>query len=472
MKSMKFFHQLVVTAAITFSLALCAQAQTFTTLATFDGGNGGQPHFGSLVQGTNGNYYGTTSVGGKNNGGTVFEVTPGGKMSDIYNFCSEYNCTDGYDPWSGLVLGADGNFYGTTNVGGSFGTGTVFKMKIGGKQTTLYSFCDGCSDGDYPVGLVQASNGNFYGTTNNEGANNGGTIFEISPAGEFKLLYSFCSLRDCADGGSAFSAPMQASNGNLYGTTASGGSHGDGVVYEITSAGLYKVLYNFCSQAGCADSEDPAGGLIQGSNGNLYGAVEYGGTDGYGTVFEITATNEFIVLHSFDYTDGAYPVSALVQANDGNFYGTTDYGGYADGTIYEITPEGVFSSLYNFCNVSGCTGEFPGYALGQATTGDFIGATAEGGERNDGTVFSYSTGLDPLVETAPLAAKSGARVIILGNNLTGSSSVMFNGTAAEFTVGSDTYITATVPTGATTGTVSVMTPGGVLNSNPVFRVLP
>jgi uncharacterized repeat protein (TIGR03803 family) len=192
-----------------------------------------------------------------------------------------------------------------------------------------------------------------------------------------------------------------------------------------------------------------------------------------GTVFEITTTNQLIILHSFDNTDGAYPQSALLQASDGNFYGTANNGGGTNnaGTIYEITSGGVFSLLYSLCLPSSCNGYYPSFALAQATDGTLIGTTSNGGANNDGNVFRYSTGLGPLVETVPVAAKVGKRVIILGNGLTGSTSVTFNGTTATFTVVANTEITATVPTGATTGTVTVTTPTGTLNGNPAFQVL-
>jgi uncharacterized repeat protein (TIGR03803 family) len=473
-----FFRAALNVAAITFSLAVCAQAQTFTTLAAFNGGNGEYPSSGSLIQATNGNYYGTAEGGGKYGWGVVFEVTPAGKLSDLYSFCSQTNCADGMSPLA-LVLGSDGNFYGATSLAGNNSySGTIFKMTMGGKLTTLYSFCPAggsCSDGQYPVGLVQASNGNIYGTTVNGGAvSYAGTIFEISSAGKFKLLYSFCSKSNCTDGYKPLSAPTQASNGSLWGTTNGGGVHGGGSVYEITPSGLFKTLYSFCAQAKCADGQYPIGGLIQGSNGSMYGTTESGGAYGYGAVFEITSTNQFIVLHSFDNTDGANPGSALLQASDGNLYGTAIYGGGINnaGTIYEITSGGVFRSLYSFCLPSSCNGYYPEYALAQATDGTFIGATiyTQGVAEGYGTVFSFSTGLGPLVETVPVAAKVGKRVIILGNGLTGSTSVTFDGTAAAFTVVSDTYITATVPIGATSGKVAVTTPAGTLYSNPAFQV--
>jgi uncharacterized repeat protein (TIGR03803 family) len=478
MKSTRLTRLLLTAAAISLSLAVCAQGQTFTTLANFIGGNGDEPYYGSLIQATNGNYYGTTYFGGKNGGGVIFEITPAGKISDIYNFCSLTNCSDGKNPFAGLILATDGNFYGTThNDGGANNAGTVFKMTIGGKLTTLYTFCSqtACADGEAPEGaLVQASNGNFYGTTYNGGAYGYGTIFEITQSGTFKTLYSFCARTNCNDGGQPTSGLVQGTDGNLYGTTYYYGSHRAGTAYEITTAGKFKLLYTFCAQANCADGSNPFGGLVQGLNGNFYGTTNVGGIDNYGTVFELTTAGVLTTLHTFDDTDGGYPTSAPILASDGNFYGTTWADGVTGngGTIYEVTSAGVFSSLYSFCSATSCTGEYPEGAIGQATNGEFIGTTTYGGTGGDGTVFSYGTGLGAFIQTVPKAAKAGARVIILGNGLTGSTSVTFNGTAATFTVVSNTQITATVPTGATTGTVSVTTPTGTLNSSPTFQILP
>jgi uncharacterized repeat protein (TIGR03803 family) len=476
MKLMRFFHVVLTAAAATLVLAVCAQAQTFSTLGNFISSNGNEPYYGSLIQATNGNYYATTYWGGKNGKGVVFEITPAGKLTDLYNFCSQTNCTDGANPYAGLILGSNGDFYGTTQLGGPNNGGTVFKMTIGGKLTTLYSFCTqaNCTDGQTPNGaLVQASNGNFYGTTNAGGAFGYGTIFEITSSGTFKSLYSFCAKTNCNDGGNPDSGLVQGTDANLYGTTYYFGSHRSGTAYEITTAGKFKVLYSFCAQTNCTDGSNPFGGLTQGSNGNFYGTANLGGSD-YGTIFELTTGGVLTTLHTFDYTDGGYPVSAPIEASDGNFYGTTwtSAGTYPGGTIYELTSGGVFSSLYSFCSVSSCTGQNPYGELAQAANGEFIGTTAFGGTGNDGTVYSYSTGLGAFVQTVPKAAKAGARVIILGNGLTGSTSVTFNGTTAAFTVVSNTEITATVPTGATTGTVAVTTPTGTLNSNPEFQVLP
>jgi uncharacterized repeat protein (TIGR03803 family) len=458
--------------AFTFSLAVSAQAQTFTTLGDFNGVNGDAPFFGSMVQATNGNYYGSAHYRGKNGAGVIFQLTSAGKLTTLYSFCALAGCTDGIYPVVAPILGSDGNLYGTTAYGGnSDDSGTVYKMTIGGKLTTLYSFCAMplCSDGGNPAGLIQASNGKFYGVAQQGGAGGSGTFFELTSLGQFKLLYSFCAQPGCADGNGPGASPMQATNGNFYGTATVGGLHGTGVVYEITTSGSYKVLYSFCSQTNCADGSYPQSTLVQDANGNLYGTTYRGGSYGDGTVFEITPTGQYIVLHSFDGTDGEYPYSAPTLANDGNLYGTTT-NGTNNGNIYQITPEGAYTSLYSFCNASSCNASDAAYGLLQGTNGIFYGATTDGGTTGDGVVYSFSNNLNPLVKTVPVAAAVGARVIVLGNGLTGSTSVMFNGVSATFAVDSDTYITATVPAGATTGTVQVVTPTGTLNSSPVFQV--
>jgi len=467
MKTMRFPLQILAALAITFSLAVSVQAQTFTVLSVFNGTNANLPA-GPFIQGTNGDLYSVSYYGGTGGGGNAFYMTPAGKTTDLYNFCLT-DCTDGANPTS-IILGKDGNFYGTTAYGGSNnGGGVVFKMTLGGKDTTLYTFCatSNCPDGFLPSGIVQGSNGNFYGTALVGGAYGAGTIFDLTSSGTYKVLYNFCTRKNCNDGSNPVAPPIQASNGNFYGTASNGGSQGSGVVYEITPAGSYKVLYNFCSQANCTDGASP-NYLVQDASGNFYGTALFGGTlGGYGTIFKITPTNQFIVLHTFQDSDGANPASGLIIANDGNLYGTT-YGG-GGGKIFQITPAGVYTVLYPFCSGNNCTGNSPN-GLFQRSDGIFYGTTQFGGQNGYGQAFSYSYNLSPLVETVPVAGKVGARVIILGNGLTGSTSVAFNGLSAAFTVVSDTEITATVPTGATTGTVSVVTPAGTRNSNPAFRV--
>jgi uncharacterized repeat protein (TIGR03803 family) len=407
-------------------------------------------------------------------GGNVFSMTPAGALTNIYSFCMQPGCSDGFYPGSGVILGSDGDFYGTTPAGGNSNSqGTIFKLTQSGKLTTLYDFCSlsACSDGGAVVtGLTQASNGNLYGATALGGANGEGVLFEITPAGKYRVLYSFCSQQNCADG-SEPETPIQAINGNFYGNAYTGGSHGYGAVYEITAAGSHKVLYNFCSRTACSDGANP-NLLLQDSAGNFYGTTNGGGSaKGYGAVFKITPKNQYVVLHTFELSDGAYPTS-LILANDGNLYGTTISGGSGGGgNIFQITPAGVFTSLYSFCSSGGNCAQTGPVGLIQGTDGVLYGSSLATAENLNGTIFSLSNALGPLIKTVPIAGKIGARVIILGNNLTGSTSVTFSGVAAAFTVESDTYIKATVPAGATTGTVSVVTPSGTVKSNPQFVVV-
>jgi uncharacterized repeat protein (TIGR03803 family) len=360
-----------------------------------------------------------------------------------------------------------------------------------GKLTSLYSFCSqpNCTDGAVPeAGLVQATNGNVYGTTSAGGdgadcsSKSGcGTVFEITAAGKLTTLYSFCSQPNCVDGYNA-SALVQATNGNFYGTTAHGGTnYGDGTVFEITPAGKLTTLYSFCSQYGCTDGSEPVAGLVQATNGNFYGTTEEGGANFYGTVFEITPAGKLTTLYSFcsqtNCTDGSWPVAGLVQATNGNFYGTTSAGGANSscyqgcGTVFEITPAGKLTTLYSFCSQPNCVdGDAAFTGLVQATNGKFYGTTEGGGADGYGTVFSLAVGLGPFVETRPTSGKVGTKVIILGNNLKGTTSVAFNGTAAAFEVVSNTEIKTSVPNGATTGYVMVTTPKKKLKSNVVFRV--
>lgn len=472
-------------------LALCvaaavASSAQINTLVNFDSTNGGGPT-GALVQGTDGNLYGTTSVGGTHNGGTVFKMTQDGTLTTLYNFCSQTNCKDGANSvlaQPALVQGTDGNLYGTTFGGGvtdlCTGCGTVFRITPGGKLTTLYSFCSeaNCADGIRPTaGLVLASNGNFYGVTNQGTTTGYGTVFKITPAGQLTTLYTFCSQTDCADGGNPMGALVQGTDGNLYGTTWTGGpdcaSQGlCGTFFRITPGGQLTTLATVAGY--------PSGALVQGVDGDFYGT-----TARAGSVFKVTPQGALTTLGFVC----CYPYAGLVQGSDGNFYGTTYVGGNNNngtcqnngcGSVFEITPEGVITTLYSFCSQLNCTdGWAPFGPVTQATSGSLYGTTIAGGAYSNcyfggcGTIFSLGVGLGSFVELRPAFGKVGTIVTILGNNLKGTSAVSFNGTAAAFLVGSSaglTTITAKVPVGATSGTVKVVTPGGTLLSNVPFQV--
>jgi uncharacterized repeat protein (TIGR03803 family) len=480
--------------------AIALPAQTFSTLHSFDGTDGVAP-FAALVEAADGNLYGTTGAGGANSAGTVFKITPSGTLTALYSFCFQSGCTDGELPHAGLVQGTNGNFYGTTEYGGANYPGTVFEITPAGTLTTLHAFCSqsGCPDGAYPeAALVQGTDGNFYGTTAWGGAHGYGTVFKITPSGTLTTLYSFCAQSGCTDGLVPYAGLVMGTDGNFYGTThcsQSGctggellhaglvqgtdtGSTVNGTVFKITPSGTLTTLYRFsCSQGGCTDGASPIGGLVQATNENFYGTTPWGGAYGYGTVFKITPSGTLTTLYSFcsqsRCADGASPTAALVQATDGNLYGTTTGTTGNTGTIFRITPGGALTTLYSFCSQKRCAdGASPSAALVQDTNGKFYGTTGGGGANGDGTVFSLSVGLGPFVEAQPTSGKVGAAVKILGTNLTGATSVTFNGTAATFTVVSSSEITTTVPAGATTGQVKVTVSGHTLLSNTKFRVAP
>ncbi|HEV2424134.1 MAG TPA: choice-of-anchor tandem repeat GloVer-containing protein [Terriglobia bacterium] len=457
-----------------------ACAQTFTTLVTFDGTDGANPG-AALVQALDGNLYGTTESGGLSGSlcsvgcGTVFRMTPGGTLTTLYDFCSQSNCADGFEPFFGpLIQGTDGNLYGTTVGGGAYDNGTIFKISLGGTLTTLHSF--GFSDGASPYSsLIQASDGNFYGTTFGGGAQFYGTVFKMTPGGTLTTLYSFCAQSGCADGAEPEGALLQANDGNFYGATFSGGtgacSGGCGTVFKITPTGTLTTLHSFAGAL--TDGQGPIGGLVGPSAGILYGTTYFGGANSAGTIFKITTSGAETVFHNFDGTDGGNPYASLIQASDGSFYGTTQNGGTSGlGTIFAITPAGRLTTLYSFCSQSGCAdGGVTRAGLVQDTSGKLYGAsTFFGNASGDGTTFSLSVGLRPFVEAVPTSGRVGAAVKILGTNLTGATSVTFNGTAATFTVVSHSLITTTVPAGATTGSVLVTTPGNTLKSNVPFRI--
>jgi uncharacterized repeat protein (TIGR03803 family) len=466
--------------------AVSLPAQTFTSLVTF-GRTGGDTPEARLIQATNGEFYGTTQYGGANHFGTVFEITPDGTLTTVYSFCSLFGCTDGELPRAGLIQGADGDFYGTTQYGGAFDGGTVFKITQSGTLTTLHTFGSTDGDGTTPAGgLVQGIDGDFHGTTQSGGAYEDGTVFKITPSGMLTILHSFAG----PDGYWPEAGLVQAINGDFYGTTYYGGANvceglGCGTVFKITPSGTLTTLHSFDQ----TDGAYPQAALLQATNGEFYGTTGYGGAYAYyGTVFQITPIGILTTLHSFNQTDGSYPEAGLFQATNGDFYGTTYEGGasgycmagYGCGTIFQITQSGTLTTIYNFCSLTGCTdGDYPLGGLTQDTNGTLYGTTAKGGSTGAGcptgdcgTAFSLSVGLKPFVETQPTLGTAGTAVNILGSNLSGATSVTFNGTAATFTVVSKTLITTTVPAGATTGVVEVVRPNGKGLSNIPFTVLP
>jgi uncharacterized repeat protein (TIGR03803 family) len=343
-----------------------------TVLYSFAGGasDGAGPE--GLIQGSDGNFYGTTAAGGPggcshqpeaggggeppSGCGTVFQVTPSGAESIVYFFSG---ASDGGAPNAGLVQGSDGDFYGTADAGGASGNGVVFQLTLGGVETVLHSFAGGNADGAQPAGLILGSDGALYGVTTNGGASNLGTVFSLTVAGTETLLHAFAGG---IDGALPAAPPTQGTDGNLYGTTASGGApanasprcqRGCGTVFKVTPAGVETVIYAF--GGGNADGASPYAALIEGSDGSFYGSTSAGGnascSGGCGTAFKISAAGVETVLHYFGATstDGIEPVTPLIQIADGDFYGTTGSGGQLNyGTVFTMTPMGTETVLFFF----------------------------------------------------------------------------------------------------------------------------
>jgi uncharacterized repeat protein (TIGR03803 family) len=354
---------------------------------------------GVLFQGSDGNFYGTTYRGGLPacaNGaassdpfvigcGTVFRITATGEETVLHSFAA--GPTDGANPEI-LIQGSDGNFYGTTDVGGASNQGTVFRLTPQGVETILYSFAGG-SDGAGAQGLVQGSDGNFYGTTGSGGANNAGTVFRLTPGGVETILYSFTGTSYAGpDGANPVGQLVQGSDGNFYGVTALGGLPSPvvnntttcGTVFKVTPEGIETILHRFSGP----DGQFPQAGLIRGGDGNFYGTTS-GANTTFGTVFRITPEGVETTLYTFSGTDGASPLAGLTQGSDGNFYGTTSGGGQNEGgTMFQLTPADAVTVLYSFPNSSQ---PGPDTNLVQGSDGNLYGATFYGGAHGEGYFF-------------------------------------------------------------------------------------
>ncbi len=461
--------QVLAVVIIIVAASTTVYAQTYTDLYNL-GSNSGDPAnpgwIGLFTQGRDGNLYSTATDGGLNAVGAAFKLTPSGTMT-AWSFDS--NGSDSYYPYSGLTLGTDGNFYGTTYAGGSAGAGTVFKVTASGKITTLYSF-GGFNCCAYAA-PIQGLDGNYYGTTSDGGGEVFGTVYKMTPSGKVTFIYTF---------GGTVRYPMAltlGTDGNFYGTFNGGeGTSQYGGVFKITPGGKFTVLYNF---TGTPDGQTPKGAIIQASDGNFYGTTAAGGANGFGSIYKMTPAGALTILHSFSEDDGLgiHPLAGLVQATDGKFYGVAA-SNTSSGVLFQITSTGKYKVLVNLTNTSG---KFPGanpqVALFQNTNGTLYGDTYGGGTGKlcfCGVLYSLGMKLDPFVSfVGPLfEGKVGKTIEILGQGFTGTSKVSFHGVAAKFTVVSDTYLTAVVPSAATTGSVIVTTPGGTLTSNKIFRVTP
>lgn len=483
-------------ATLIFLLTLGATsmyAQTYTVLYNF-GNVACDPEFptnaGVIAQGRDGDFYTTTPAGGCYSNGTAFKISPSGGMTLLHSF--NYGAGDGIAPQSGLTLSTNGTFWGTTEGADFYDGNVIFSMTATG-TLTVFNVLGGTNGGEPIAPPVQGMDGNFYGMTTaggnttlcTSGDGGCGVIYRITPAGKFKVIYTF----DQTNGANPYDPLLLGTDGNFYGTTFYGGTvngryNGNGVVFKVTPQGKYTLIYVFCAQQNCLDGGQPADGLVQGTDGNFYGTTLVGGTHLYsnyfgGTIFKLTPSGQYTVLYNFcsqpNCADGGQAVAGLIQGTDGNFYGTAEVGGAnGNGTIFQITPQGQYTVLHSFDYNDGNDPETP---LIQGTNGILYGDTWGGGSgpcinTRCGVFFSLDMGLPPYAAPVAWYGQEGSTVEILGQGLTGTTGVSFNGTPAQFKAQSNTYLTAIVPAGATLGPITVTGPKGKLVSKTAFRVLP
>ena len=407
------------------SLFAGAQSATLANLYSLNASTDGSTPYGNLVQGPDGNYYGTAARDGVNGNGTVFRVSPKGVYTVLYSF---QGSPDGQNPQANLYLASDGNFYGTAARGGANGGGTIFRVSPTGVFTLLYAFTNG-TDGGFPsAGLIEASDGNFYGTTVSGGAINAagftgyGTIFQMTPNGVLTTIYTFTGMD--VDGAEPYAGLVEGSDGFLYGTT-NNNEVGDSVyeqgsVFKVSKTGTYTNLYHF---GGGNDGSNPDGGLVEGPDGSFYGSTHNGGKfadddddTGQGVLFNITPSGTFNTVYEFTgQADSGHPEGTLTFGSDGNLYGTTTIS--PAGTLFQVTPSGGFVTL-------GQLGTNPTESLGGpivGSDGNFYGTTDNGGTNNVGSIFQAipSPALSPLVQLT-----LSAQTVTVGNPVTLSWQVM------------------------------------------------
>jgi uncharacterized repeat protein (TIGR03803 family) len=365
-------------------------------------------------------------------------------------------------PSGGLTFGTDQRFHGTTDIGGSRNHGTVFALSPQPDLVYERDF-EGGADGAYPLSApIQSEAGDFYGTAAGSAKAYAGTVYKIAKSGKYSVLHLFTTT----DGSGPVAPLVQGTDGYFYGTTGAGGQYGMGTIFRISSTGDFKVLYQFDGTKG----KIPEGALIQASDGNFYGVTVEGGTLNQGVAFKMTPGGTVTVLYDFSLTaaDGNEPVGGLIQATDGNFYGTLTFGGAGtEGSLYRLTPAGVFTKLHDFRTQ---TGSYPQSTLLQHTSDKLYGITTDGGTYGSGVIFEYDAGLGPFVTFLNVYGQVGAKVDILGEYFDAGSIVSFNGVPAQNPVIQSTYIEATVPAGSTTGFITVTTSKGTLKSNKPFVV--
>jgi uncharacterized repeat protein (TIGR03803 family) len=383
---------------------------TFTTLVTFDGTNGASPK-GGLIEGQDGNFYGTTVEGAAANAGTVFCLSADGFVfKTLFSFTG---AGDGANPSAALAQGSDGSFYGTAYNGGAGNSGTLFRITPAGDFTLLASL-SGTNGAQPDAALLRAGDGSWYGTADDGGpftnvvyqAAGYGSIFRLTTNGQLSTPVLF----DNSNGARA-GALAQGPDGNFYGTTVWGGPYvkgspdglGYGTIFMLSTNGVLTTLYSF---TGGADGGWPYAGLVRGKDGNFYGTAFSGGRqfNGYGAIFQVSPGGTYTKLYTFIYSDGANPYAGLIQGSDGNFYGTTYAGGaQGHGTVFQVPTNGALTTLHSFAGA--IDGSHPLGGLVQGSDGNFYGTAAGGGPYGNGVIFRVSVPLPPVIRSVAATAE-------------------------------------------------------------------
>jgi uncharacterized repeat protein (TIGR03803 family) len=458
----------VLTCLLAFTVSMPpAHAQTLTDIHDFNCSTEGceplEPQV--LAQGRDGNLYGTTYEGGLsgcgfNTCGTVFMIVPStGVLTTLFTFDGGAN---GGQPQGGLTLGLDGNFYGTTLSGGANKVGTIFQITPSGTLKVLHSFAT-TNDGLEPwASPILGNDGNLYGTTPQSNPNSYGLAYKITPSGTYKIL-------NAKLGGYAYAGLTLGMDGAFYATTQQGGTNKQGSLYRLTTAGAELVKYSFAQATG----DEPYDGVAQDINGNFYVTAPAGGAHNAGSALKVPPKGAATDLHDFnaEVGDGTLPYVSMVLGSDGNLYGVASGGGaHSDGTVFEITSAGAYSTLSSF---DGTHGNDPTTTPMQHTSGVIYGMTRGGGAHNFGVIYSFANGQPPFIAPLTWVDPAGKTIEILGYGFDGTTTVKFgSGSSTTVKVTSSTYLTAVVPASGTTGLITATTGATTLQSKLPFTVKP
>ena len=364
-----------------FNLNISCSAGALTLMHSFNGNDGEDPR-GDLLLDALGNLWGTTRSGTTSNG-TIFKINAAGIFSLLYSLGTGVN--EGGSPEAGLVQDSAGDLYGTTTLGGLSNSGEVFKLTQGGVYSSVYELNYlAAASTQTTASLVMGAAGVFYGAAQYGGASNSGYVFKIEN-GVGSVLYS---LAGAPDGFNPKAGLVFGNDGNLYGTTESGGAGGtpSGTVFKVTPGGAESVVHSFGQVAN--EGKQPNGKLFKNTQGDFLGTTTLGGTDGVGTIYKVTPAGVATVLYSFRATggDGQTPKGALLLDSLGNLYGTTSAGGAAGrGTVFKLSPAGVMTILHSFAASPDGNGPVAGLVMDSA--GNLYGTTSSGGVNGKGTVF-------------------------------------------------------------------------------------